>query len=314
MKATDSRLFLVGLVTALAVVVSGPSAAKKIYSYTDENGITHFTDRPPNTDQEVSERQVRVDEAPMVTVRQDGPPEARRYYFNNRWQGPASVSIRFTESENVVADPPLPATFLLPEAGESHLLTVLQRDSRKGSRYALEFRNVPGDPSANPDARQRYALPFRRGQRFYVGQGFGGIVSHTDDQSYYAIDLGMPEGTPILAARDGVVMHAEEDFFGSGTDVERYATRANSVRVLHEDGTMAVYAHLALESVAVKPGRVVTTGELLGLSGNTGYSTGPHLHFVIQRNDGGTLKSIPFRFDDGSEDGLIPRAGTWLRR
>ncbi len=223
------------------------------------------------------------------------------------------MTVELLEALNVVTDPPLPATFVLPEPGESHLVTVRQDNPYEASRFRLSYTSVPGDPGARPDLKQRYQLPFRRGERFLVGQAFGGVVSHTDEQSFYAVDLGMPEGTPVLAARDGIVMHVEEDFFGAGLDAQKYASRANSVRVLHEDGTMAVYAHLALESVAVRPGRVVTAGELLGLSGNTGYSSGPHLHFAIQHNDAGRLKSLPFRFLTGGEEGETPKAGDWLR-
>lgn len=67
-----------------------------------------------------------------------------------------------------------------------------------------------------------------------------------------------------------------------------------------------------LESVAVRAGRTVLAGELIGLSGNTGFSTGPHLHFAVQRNMDGELQSIPFKFDDGRGQALMPRAGTWL--
>ncbi|MFK7957277.1 MAG: peptidoglycan DD-metalloendopeptidase family protein [Lysobacterales bacterium] len=298
--------------TVTAGLIGAAAHAKRIYTYQDENGITHFTDRPPDTDQPVEERVVRVDNTQMVTVRQGGKPEAREYYFTSRWEGPSSVSISYTKSSNVRAEPRLPATFMLPGTEESHLITIYQDNPRLASEYGLEFRNAPGDPQARPDTRQRYQLPFRRGEKFYIGQGFGGQATHNDTQSFHALDIGMPEGTPVLAARDGIVMHVDEDFYGAGTNIEKFAHRANHVRVLHEDGSMAVYAHLALESVAVRSGRVVTAGELLGLSGNTGYSTGPHLHFVIQKNDNGELKSLPFRFQDGSEDGLIPKAGEWL--
>ena len=78
--------------------------------------------------------------------------------------------------------------------------------------------------------------------------------------------------------------------------------------VLHADGTMAVYLHLSQGSVRVKEGQRVAQGALLGLSGNTGNSTGPHLHFVVQRNTGMGLVSIPFRFAEPVQD--LPAVAT----
>ena len=101
----------------------------------------------------------------------------------------------------------------------------------------------------------------------------------------------MPVGTPIIASRAGVVVKTENRQSGRGRDPS-----GNFVRVLHADGTMAVYLHLSQGSVRVKEGQRVAQGALLGLSGNTGNSTGPHLHFVVQRNTGMGLVSIPFRF------------------
>ena len=58
---------------------------------------------------------------------------------------------------------------------------------------------------------------------------------------------------------------------------------------------MALYSHLKHEGVLVRVGQRVRKGEPIALSGNTGYSTGPHLHFAVQANRGMKLESIPFR-------------------
>ncbi len=289
-----------------------PGWAKRIYSYRDENGVLHFTDKKPNTEAEVAERVVRVEEEPPVSVREEGPPEDRRYYFFNHWHGPVEVAIEFTEAENVASEPPLPTRFVIHEFGEQHLLTVRRESEVLGFRYALRFSAVPGDSRAEPDHDHLYRVPFRAGERFFIGQGFGGETTHTDEQSHYALDISMPEGSSVLAARGGQVMNVEADFFGAGMNLERFGGRANQVRILHEDGTMALYAHLQLESVVVRPGQRVVAGEVLGRSGNTGYSSGPHLHFAIQRNAGGKLVSLPFRFADGTAAGRAPEAGQWL--
>jgi len=75
---------------------------------------------------------------------------------------------------------------------------------------------------------------------------------------------------------------------------------ANLIRVLHDDGTMAVYAHLQRDGAVVAPEQRVRTGQHIGWSGNTGFSTGPHLHFAVQVNRGMRLVSLPFRMEEGS--------------
>ena len=71
----------------------------------------------------------------------------------------------------------------------------------------------------------------------------------------------------------------------------------NYVRILHDDGTMGVYLHLMRQSVTVQVGQRAELGSLIARSGNTGNSTGAHLHFVVQRNIGLALESIPFDFN-----------------
>ena len=116
----------------------------------------------------------------------------------------------------------------------------------------------------------------------------------------------MPVGTPVLAARSGVVMEMEDDFHGGGRQEERYLRRANHVRILHDDGTMAVYAHLQPNSARVYPGARVPAGTWIANSGNTGYSSGPHLHFVIQLNVGMAIESLPFRFRKKNGRPVVP--------
>lgn len=135
-----------------------------------------------------------------------------------------------------------------------------------------------------------YPFPWRGGP-FRLSQGPGGSYSHLDIRSRYAMDIAMPEGTPIVAARAGRVMDFENNQFGVGPNPS-----GNFVRVLHSDGSTGVYLHLTRGSVRVQIGQRVGLGTLLALSGNTGHSNGPHLHFVVQRNSGAGWVSIPFQF------------------
>ncbi len=306
------RLFL--LIGTLLTLVVSPVMAKRLYKYVDENGVTHFTDKAPDTEQPVESRLLRVEGKEIIRSRRSDEEDASVHHFTNNWRGPVEVQIEFVKAENVKADPPLPNSFVLEDIGEQPLLRVEPMDKTKSWSYRIRYSAVPGDPAAKPNTSFAYRLPFRTTESYYVSQGFGGEKTHQSKESFYAVDITLPEGTPVLAARDGKVMHVEEDFYGAGTDAKKYGGRANHVRVLHDDGTMAIYAHLKLESVAVRPGKQLKAGELVGLSGNTGFSTGPHLHFAVQQNKQGELQSIPFKFQNTDGEVVRPVGGMLLGR
>ena len=174
--------------------------------------------------------------------------------------------------------------------------------------YAVGMSAMPGDPNAVA-SDVVYALPMDESSGWHVGQGFHGGFSHTDEQNRFAVDLIVPTGTPVLAARDGVVMQVESAFDKTGLNKQKYADRANVVRVLHDDGSMAVYAHLQENGVYVRVGERVSVGQQIALSGNTGYSSGPHLHFCVQVNKGMRLVSVPFRMVSAGGFLPLPRKG-----
>jgi murein DD-endopeptidase MepM/ murein hydrolase activator NlpD len=182
----------------------------------------------------------------------------------------------------------------VPALAEQVVTELRRIDQTKSSDASIECAAMIGDPNSRAPDNVMYALPFYPGTEFTLDQGFNGAFSHHDDESRYSVDLDVPEGTPVLAARDGVVMQIEEDFHGSGASAERFGDRANYVRILHDDDSMALYAHLAPRSTLYRLGDHVKVGEFLGKSGNTGFSTGPHLHFSVQKNVGMALHSIPF--------------------
>lgn len=290
-------LHAASLCCALLGCLGTPADAKRIYSYRDDNGVMHFSDRPPtDAKAEVSEQLIEVDPKRMVYLREDGPQDDRRYSLWNGYGGPIEVLMTFAKEANIVSEPPLPGTRVIPPLQHSMVLQVQPIDDRRPWSYQLSYRFVHGDPQAVPDPDAVYLLPFDEGLRMRVDQAFGGKYSHSEPHSLHAVDISMDEGTPVRASRSGVVMSVESDFHGAGTDISKFGDRANHIRIVHPDGTMAVYAHLELESVVVGIGDRVRAGEVIARSGNTGFSTGPHLHFVIQRNKGGTLVSVPFEF------------------
>ena len=73
-----------------------------------------------------------------------------------------------------------------------------------------------------------------------------------------------------------------------------------------------MYAHLNRSSIRVRPGDRVTRGEYIADSGNTGFSTGPHLHFAVVRNAGGHLESVPVSFEGRNASRVVAATGQVL--
>jgi LysM repeat protein len=115
--------------------------------------------------------------------------------------------------------------------------------------------------------------------KIYVSAGIGyyarplmGGIKTQGIHGHNAVDIGTPVGTPILAAAQGVVLAARPSGYNGGY--------GKMVIISHPNGTQTVYGHLS--NVFVTTGQVVQRGEQIGESGNTGRSTGPHLHFEIR--------------------------------
>jgi murein DD-endopeptidase MepM/ murein hydrolase activator NlpD len=231
---------------------------------------------------------------PIHELRARDTSGATEYLVRNLVEGPIQVRCTLEDAVNARTDPPMPRSLVLPAHAEQLLATFQLIDpSKPRASGSVVCAAMIGDPSAHPAENTVYALPFAAGTQYTLEQGFGGKFSHDDPENRYALDFGVPEGTPVLAARAGVVMQVEENFRAHGVD-PRFGDRANYVRVLHDDGSMALYAHLAPASMLRRPGDRIVVGQMVGKSGNTGLSTGPHLHFAIQRNAGMALVSIPF--------------------
>jgi murein DD-endopeptidase MepM/ murein hydrolase activator NlpD len=131
----------------------------------------------------------------------------------------------------------------------------------------------------------------------------GNHTTHHAGKDAYAYDFAMPVGSPVRAMRAGTVLRTRlPSPAGSpchdGGD-SSCANYANTVEVRHADGTVGLYMHLS--SLSVSKGSAVAQGDVLGASGNSGWSTGPHLHVQVQ-SDCGTwwCPSVPFTFQEGS--------------
>ena len=152
--------------------------------------------------------------------------------------------------------------------------------------------------AASAGAETLYRLPWADGLSFTFTQVSG--ASHFTKATWHAMDIAMPEGIPVVAARAGVI-EAVESRYGASPEEEPLTYEGNFVRVRHADGTAASYAHLRYGGTAVGVGEPVEAGRLLGYSGATGDVEVPQLRFVVTRtakNSAGWREeiSLPVKF------------------
>lgn len=227
----------------------------------------------------------------------------------------ASLSLRTTarteltltldaQVENVETSVPLPVTVVL-RGPETQTVVKLKHARRElaWKYHDIYYHWLWGNARATHEDSTLYRLPFAMNRPIRITQGNNGEISHTG-VSRYAVDFDLPEGSPVHAAREGVVVEVVQDYTSAGTDASyREWDKANRVMVRHPDGTLAYYGHLQPGGVKVSVGQTVSAGQLLALSGNTGFSAGPHLHFEVRKpRDGHQYETLPIRFN--TEQGL----------
>ena len=157
------------------------------------------------------------------------------------------------------------------------------------------------DGPTSADVEPIYLLPFPIGDSAQVIQGNNGTFSHFGHAAY-AFDFRMMIGRAVTAMRAGQVVAIEERYI----DGNRTPGQENLVLVRHDDGTFARYYHLTTNGALVTVGDLVTAGDTLGLSGDTGYSTTPHLHVDVTRDCvAWGCQTIWIRFQNAGVDTLV---------
>lgn len=191
--------------------------------------------------------------------------------------------------------------FVIPAGTEKMLLgDIGPSDSKKRFSFSYKYQSVIGDATLNSyDTTYVYDLPFAKGQKFKLTQGYKGSQTH---QNQNALDFTMPEHSLVIAARDGVVMKVIDNNNAS-CPREECLKFNNVITIYHSDGTFADYAHIQYNGSKVKPGDKVQKGMIIAYSGNTGWSSGPHLHFAVfflQNNHPISIET-QFRIGDGNQ-------------
>lgn len=218
------------------------------------------------------------------------------------------LQVRFTKLANADTSVPMPFYGKVPVGSKGLKLFTLTPQKGMRYEYYYNYNYYMGFPDdAEHDDGHAYVLPFEAGKRFRVMQGYNGKFSH-EGWIAYSIDFDMPQGTVICAARGGVVTAVKSDSNVGGPD-KKFKKLGNYIVVFHDDGTNSQYVHLKYGGSFVKVGDRVKAGQPIGLSGNTGWSTDPHLHFMVLKPVKMGFQSIPVKFSAEGGDPVELRYG-----
>ncbi len=218
-----------------------------------------------------------------------------------------TVTLKLKKRENIKTDRRVPTYFELPAKSSKKVLHVSVKDRTKPIRFQSYFSWIMGSASAIHD-NVAYTIPFAKGSKIHVSQGYNGKASHKNKN---AIDFAVKIGTPIYAARGGKVVALKESNTKGKFD-KSYGKYANYIIIEHSDKTLGKYYHLKQNGVVLNIGDIVKQGDLIAYSGNTGYTSGPHLHFTVTKVDERVMnrqKTIAVRFRNGGKLIRTPKKG-----
>ena len=303
-------------IVALALVFFAGQAgeAQSLYKYRGQNGEWIYSDRPPDKGQTVEIRELNKGSPDAaVTVTHGYVGSSLELLARNDYYAPVELELEIAVIRGLTyPHPDQELKWLLPPRSSTVILEIDLLETGALPYLEYGFRYMPGNPDAVHEPADPYRAPIAISNNHPITQAFPHVVTHTTLDSYYAVDLSMPIGTDIFAARGGIVFDVAGENFQGGADPVKDAPKANVVRILHDDGTYAVYAHLNWNTIRVEPGDEVERGEYIADSGNTGFSTGPHLHFAVMRNVGLLMKSIPVVFMGANSESVVPAIGELL--
>lgn len=180
---------------------------------------------------------------------------------------------------------------------------LVNRDSLKLELSLIEFQDIS---ISTINAKQKFEiepkinLPFPKGKEYRVLQGYNGNFSHNTLKSKYALDFQMNVGDTICAVAEGVVVEMVEGYQFGGKQ-EMWKGLDNFIWVYHPKmNLISSYAHLRKDGILVNIGEKVLANQPIAVSGNTGFSTEPHLHFhMLKLNENYNYESISFDFIEG---------------
>lgn len=224
---------------------------------------------------------------------------------------PVSVKIDIT-LKNLSSTNGNNKVFVIPAQTKNFEITKLQI-IKPNNEYSFSTQTLSnyGDHFLTKFDDYAYSLPFKKGESYKVDQGYNGNFSHQNESS---LDFTMPIGTEILASRGGIVIKVVKKNNINCAE-KKCAEYNNYVLIYHNDGTFAKYIHLKKDGIIVKEGDSINENDLIGYSGNVGWSNGPHLHFMtyFQRMDKIETIKTQFKINDGKELVFLKEKSVYLK-
>jgi murein DD-endopeptidase MepM/ murein hydrolase activator NlpD len=312
LSGVSSTALVVALV--LFLTAGGLSSAQSLYKYRGLDGEWIYSDRPPLDGSIAEIRQLQKGEVEAeISVMHGFVGRAVELTAHNQSYAPVEIELKIQNIRGLqYPHPDQELRWVVPARSDLALINLDMLEDGSTPFLEYQYQYLAGDPNARHRPLEAYRVPFAISSNYPVTQAFPEVATHTTRDSHYAVDVAMPIGTDVFAARGGVVFDVATSNFRGGLDPERDGPAANVVRIMHDDGTYAIYAHLNTNTIRVRPGARVKRGQYIADSGNTGFSSGPHLHFAVVRNAGMRIESVPIMFLGANADTVVPAVGMLL--
>lgn len=288
-KALAQKVFVLALCGALFVTLE--------YSYCEP---VQAVNNPANVS---PDRAVQI-----VQIQKQN--QTQLFAFSSRHTD-SSVKISVT-GNNLKVTPKTPIWRGLSSNDKDPIVSIESLDPKRSTSFNYSYKFHPGRISKKPNNKFQYSLPYQTCSKFEIVQGYFGPTHKRGDIYEYAVDFGLPESTLVCAARNGTVTAFRDDSTAGGRE-EKYSNSANYIIIKHEDNSYAEYLHLKKDGVLVKLGDKIEAGQCIALSGNTGQSSGPHLHLCVFYYDGAHQRhSLPINFKTAAGINGSPQNGQVL--